>query len=41
VGCWFFLKINQQQDAAYLRAVYIIDKKGTITYRFFESDYAK
>lgn len=38
-----FLKINQQQDAAYLPvpAVYIIDKKGTITYRFFETDYTK
>lgn len=38
-----FLKINQQKDAAYLPvpAVYIIDKNGTITYSFFETDYTK
>jgi peroxiredoxin len=35
-----FLKINQQKEKAYLPvpAVYIIDKSGIITYRFFESD---
>ncbi|MEO5983913.1 MAG: redoxin domain-containing protein, partial [Ferruginibacter sp.] len=38
-----FLKINQQNDKAYLPvpAVYIIDKKGIITYRFFETDIRK
>jgi peroxiredoxin len=38
-----FLSINKQQDAAYLPvpAVYIIDKTGTITYRFYETDYKK
>jgi peroxiredoxin len=38
-----FLKINQQKEKAYLPvpAVYIIDKKGVITYRFFESDVTK
>jgi peroxiredoxin len=35
-----FLKINEQKEKAYLPvpAVYIIDKSGMITYRFFESD---
>lgn len=35
-----FLKINEQKEKAYLPvpAVYIIDRKGVITYRFFESD---
>jgi peroxiredoxin len=38
-----FLKINQQEEKAYLPvpAVYIIDKNGTITYRFFETDITK
>jgi peroxiredoxin len=38
-----FLKINQQQEKAYLPvpAVYIIDKNGVITYRFFETDITK
>jgi peroxiredoxin len=38
-----FLKINQQKQKAYLPvpAVYIIDKNGTITYRFFETNYSK
>lgn len=38
-----FLKINKQKEKAYLPvpAVYIIDRSGTITYRFFESDYTK
>ena len=38
-----FLKINKQKEKAYLPvpAVYIIDKKGVITYRFFESDVTK
>jgi peroxiredoxin len=35
------IQINKQHDAAYLPipAVYIIDKNGKITYRFFETDY--
>jgi peroxiredoxin len=35
------VKLNNQHDAAYLPipAVYIIDKDGKITYRFFEADY--
>jgi peroxiredoxin len=38
-----FLKINRQEEAAYLPvpAVYIIDKNGVVTYRFFETDYTK
>lgn len=38
-----FFKINQQKDKAYLPvpAVYIIDKQGVITYRFFETDVTK
>lgn len=38
-----FLKINQQKDRAYLPvpAVYIVNKKGIITYRFFETDITK
>ncbi len=38
-----FLKINQQKEKAYLPvpAVYIIDKNGIITYRFFETDVTK
>ncbi len=37
------LQNNKQQDAAYLPipAVYIIDKSGKITYKFFDSDYTK
>lgn len=35
-----FLKINDQKDKAALPvpAVYIVDKKGKITYRFFDRD---
>ncbi|MBD0332984.1 MAG: AhpC/TSA family protein [Chitinophagaceae bacterium] len=35
-----FLKINEQKEKAYLPvpAVYIIDKKGLVTYRFFDTD---
>ncbi len=38
-----FFKINHQKDKAYLPvpAVYIIDKNGIITYRFFDSDITK
>lgn len=38
-----FLKINEQKEVAYLPvpAVYIIDKTGLITYRFFETDATK
>ena len=38
-----FFKINQQKEKAYLPvpAVYIIDKKGIITYRFFDRDATK
>jgi peroxiredoxin len=38
-----FLEINQQKDNAFLPvpAVYIIDKNGIITYRFFETDITK
>jgi peroxiredoxin len=38
-----FLKINQQKETAYLPvpAVYIINKNGIITYRFFETDITK
>lgn len=35
-----FLKINEQKEKAYLPvpAVYIVDKKGFISYRFFETN---
>jgi peroxiredoxin len=38
-----FLKINQQKEKAYLPvpAVYIVDRNGIITYRFFETDITK
>lgn len=38
-----FLKINQQKEKAYLPvpAVYIIDRSGVITYRFFETNITK
>ena len=38
-----FLKINQQKEKAYLPvpAVYIVDKNGLITYRFFETNITK
>jgi peroxiredoxin len=38
-----FRQINQQKDKAYLPvpAVYIVNSKGIITYRFFETDVTK
>jgi peroxiredoxin len=38
-----FLQINQQKEKAYLPvpAVYIVNSKGIITYRFFETDVTK
>lgn len=36
------LKLNQQKQGSLpVPAVYIIDKEGTITYRYFEEDYKK
>ncbi len=37
------LTINQQKEKAYLPvpAIYIINKEGSITYRFFDADYRK
>jgi peroxiredoxin len=37
------LKINEQKGKAYLPvpALYIINKDGSVTYRYFESDYRK
>lgn len=37
------LAINQQKENAYLPvpAIYIINKEGSITYRFFDADYRK
>ncbi len=38
-----FFKINHQKDKAYLPvpAIYIVDKNGFITYRFFDTDITK
>jgi peroxiredoxin len=37
------LKINNQKETAYLPvpAVYIVNRDGSVTYRYFESDYKK
>ncbi len=37
------LAINQQKQKAFLPvpAIYIINKEGSITYRFFDADYRK